>query len=192
MKIETSLINILDAIKNGRTLSKGLQVTIPVAGESTIYGFIAIENLFFSNPAINMPPLGEATVLSNRVVCVFDKIQYRFPIFYSVGQATEERYEINMLYVPRFLNEHESKVRAYTQTMVSGVSNCNIIKIDGVKLENNIAYYFPKEDDLYFTSSSKLRGLSNGLAVIIRRVSMISGDVKYEIYNAEEVQIENI
>lgn len=63
-------------------------------------------------------------------------------------------------------------------------------RIDGVKIEDNVAYYYPQSNDMYFKSSSKLRGLSDGLAVIVRRISKISGDIKYEIYNPDEIQLE--
>lgn len=193
MMIETSLINIIDAINNGRTLSKGQQVTLPVEGDATIYGFLAIENFIFSSMAIDMPPLGEATVLSNRVIFAFDKKLHRFPIFNSVCKVTEEKYGLQFLYVPRLLNlSKQWIVNAYEQSMVQEKPNPTVARIDGVKIEDNVAYYYPHNDDMYFKSSSKLRGLGDGLAVIIRRISKISGDIKYEIYNPEEIQVENL
>lgn len=192
MMIETSLINIIDAINNGRTLSKGQQVTLPVEGDATIYGFLAIENFIFSM-AIDMPPLGEATVLSNRVIFAFDKKLHRFPIFNSVCKATEEKYRLRFLYVPRLLNlSNQGNVQAYKQSMVQEKPNPKVVRIDGVKIEDDVTYYYPQNNDMYFKSSSKLRGLSDGLAVIIRRISKISGDIKYEIYNPEEIQVENL
>lgn len=192
MMIETSLINVIDAINNGRTLSKGQPVTLPVEGDATIYGFLAIENFIFSM-AIDMPPLGEATVLSNRVIFAFDKKLHRFPIFNSVCKATEEKYGLRLLYVPRLLNlSNQWNVQAYEQSMVQEKSNPKVARIDGVKIEDDVAYYYPQNNDMYFKSSSKLRGLGNGLAVIIRRISKISGDIKYEIYNPEEIQVENL
>ena len=189
MMIETSLINIMDAIYNGRTISKGQQVSIPIEGDATIYGFLAIEDVMLSL-AIDMPPLGEATVLSNRV---FDKKLHRFPIFNSVCKATEEKYGLYLLYVPRLLNLNNSwDVRAYNQAMTEEKPNQKVARIDRVKVEDNVAYYYPQNNDIFFKSSSKLRGLSNGLAVIIRRISKVSGDIKYEIYNSEEIQIENL
>ena len=193
MMIETSLINIIDAINNGRTLSKGQPVTLPVEGDATIYGFLAIENFIFSSMAIDMPPLGEATVLSNRVIFAFDKKLHRFPIFNSVCKVTEEKYGLQFLYVPRLLNlSKQWIVNAYEQSMVQEKPNPTVARIDGVKIEDNVAYYYPHNDDMYFKSSSKLRGLGDGLAVIIRRISKISGDIKYEIYNPEEIQVENL
>lgn len=191
MMIETSLINILDAINNGRAISKGQRVTLPIEGESTIYGFIAIENDILGL-SIDMPPLGEATVLSNRVIFTFDKKLLRFPIFNSVCRVSDEKYGLHLLYVPKFLNLSNTwTVNAYVQTMVKETVNSSVSKIEGVKIEDNIAYYYPQDGDLYFTSSSKLKGMSNGLAVIVRRISNITGDLKYEIYNPEEIQIEN-
>ena len=65
--IETSLISLKDALAEGQTLKKGMQVVLPFQMEATIYGFISIEedeeDLF--DLAIDMPPLGEAKVLSN-------------------------------------------------------------------------------------------------------------------------------
>lgn len=191
MMIETSLINLMDAIKNGRTISKGQRVTLPIKGESTIYGFIAVENDILGL-SIDMPPLGEATVLSNRVIFTFDKQLHRFPIFNSVCRASDEKYGLHLLYVPKFLNLSNAwTVKAYVQTMVKETVNSSVSKIEGVKIEDNIAYYYPQDGDLYFTSLSKLKGMSNGLAVIVRRISNITGDLKYEIYNPEEIQIEN-
>lgn len=190
--IETSLTNIMDVINNGRTISKGHQVSLPIEGDATIYGFIAIENLIFSL-AIDMPPLGEATVLSNRVIFAFDKKLHRFPIFNSVCKATEEKYGLHLLYIPRLLNlSNQSNIQAYEQSMAQEKPNPKVAKIDGVKIEDNVAYYYPQNNDIYFMSSSKLRGLSNGLAVIIRRISKISGDIKYEIYNSDDIQVEKL
>ena len=193
MMIETSLINIADAINKGRTISKGERVTIPVEGDSTIYGFLAIENRFFGDTIdIDMPPLGEANVLSNRVIFAFDEKLHRFPIFNSVSRASEGKYGLYLLYVPRLLNlSNKWNVQAYKETMAKEAPHYNVSRIMDVKLEDNIAYYYPHEDDLYFESSSKFRGLSNGFAVVIRRISNITGDIKYEIYNSDEVQIEN-
>ncbi len=190
MMIESSLINIVEAINNGRTISKGQQVILPIQGDATIYGFLAIENLIFSR-AIDMPPLGEATVLSNRVIFTFDKKLYRFPIFNSVCKATEEKYGLHFLYIPRLLNlSNQWNKQAYEQSMVQEKPNPKAARIDGVKIEDNVAYYYPQSNDMYFKSSSKLRGLSDGLAVIVRRISKISGDIKYEIYNPDEIQLE--
>ena len=43
--IETSLISLKDALAEGQTLKKGMQVVLPFQMEATIYGFISIEEM---------------------------------------------------------------------------------------------------------------------------------------------------
>lgn len=190
MIIETSLINLETALNNGYTLVKGQPVVLPIDGQATIYGFIAIENSVFSSE-IDMPSLGEASVLSNRVIFAFDKKLYRFPIFNSVSKATEEKYGLRFLYVPRlFRLSNQWELQLYSQAMSQEKPNPKVARLTGVKIEDEIAYYYPPKNDIYFQSSSLLRGLSDGFVVIIRRISKISGDIKYEIFNPDEIQIE--
>lgn len=190
MMIDTSLISLNEAIANGLTLSKGLKVSLPIGGDATIYGFIAMEDDIFSL-AIDMPPLGEAKILSNRVLFGFNDQLHRFPIFSSVCKANEERYKLYLLYVSRFLNlPSQWKIKTYIQSMKHEEANPNVYKIDNVRIEDKTAYYYTKDDDLYFQSTSKLCGIGNGFAVITRRISNLSDDIKYEIFNPEEVKIE--
>lgn len=188
---ETSLISLEEAIEGGRTLSKGEKVSLPIGGDAEIYGFIAIENDVFSF-AIDMPPLGEGKVLSNRVIFSLNNKLHRFPVFNSVCKAIEEKYELYLLYIPKFYNLSEWGIKVYTQSMKNEVPNSNVSKIKGVRIEDKKAYYYPDNGDLYFQSTSKLRGIGNGVAVITRRLSKLSEDIKYEIFNPQEVMIEKI
>ena len=73
--------------------------------------------------------------------------------------------------------------------MESKVTSYGNVKIEGAFGERQ-AFYYPRENDLYFQSSSKLRGMASSFAVITRRVSKVSDQVIYEVYNPEEVKIE--
>ena len=191
--IETSLISLKEALAEGQTLKKGMQVVLPTYMEATIYGFIAIEedeeDLF--DLSIDMPPLGEAKVLSNRVITSINDKMYRFPIFSEARKATEIKYPLRFLYVPRLLNlPSQWEVKYYMSSLSDETPNPKVSRIDGVEIEDNIAYYYSKEDDLYFQSSSRLSGIGNGMVVITRRLSKCSDDIKYEIFNSNEVLIE--
>ena len=99
MMIDTSLIRLNEAIKEGRTLKEGDNVILPIGLRAKIYGFIAaneVDNLF--NSSIDMPPLGEGYILSNRAVFKFGEELYRFPIFTSVCKTSEEKYNLYRLY----------------------------------------------------------------------------------------------
>lgn len=91
MEIETSLIRLDEAVQNGKTLLAGSKVFLPAGGEAEIYGFIATSNDIFGD-IIDMPPLGECQVFSNRVIYRFEECTHTFPIFSSVCKATEEKY----------------------------------------------------------------------------------------------------
>lgn len=193
--IETSLISLKEALEGGQTLKKGMQVELPTHMEATIYGFIVIEedeeDLF--DLAIDMPPLGEAKVLSNRVITSINDKMYRFPIFSEVSKATEMKYPLRFLYVPRFLNlPSQWETKYYIKTLRNEQPHSLVSKIEGVHVEDNIAYYYSKEDDLYFQSSSRLSGIGNGMVVITRRLSKCSDDIKYEIFTPNEVLIEKL
>ena len=193
--IETSLISLKDALAEGQTLKKGMQVVLPFQMEATIYGFISIEedeeDLF--DLAIDMPPLGEAKVLSNRVITSINDKMYRFPIFSEVSKATEMKYPLRFLYVPRFLNlPSQWEVKYYMSSLSDETPNPKVSRIDGVEIEDNIAYYYPKDNALYFQSSSRLSGIGNGMVVITRRLSKCSDDIKYEIFTPNEVLIEKL
>ena len=159
MEIETSLINVNEVLAQGQTLSRGMHVSLPMGLEATIYGFVPVEVSLFDF-RIDMPPLGEAKVVSNRVVAAFNGGLRHFPVFNDVSKPVEERYPLSLLYIPRFLRN----------------------RLDSESQEN----------DLYFESSSKLSGIANGLAVITRRLSKETDELRYEIFNSDEVLVEKV
>lgn len=188
--IETSLIRLDDAVQNGQTLSAGYKVILPIGEEAEIYGFIAIQNNILSSD-IDMPPLGECLVFSNRVIFYLDKQLHRFPIFNDVRRPTQERYELYLLYVPKFFNlTSELERKYYVQSMTREIPNPKACQLKGVQIEDNIAYYYPNECDLYFESRSKLRAIGSSFAVVTRRISKPSENVKYEIFDSHSVMIE--
>ncbi len=188
--IETSLISLEDAIQEGIKLSAGAKAVLPSGDEAEIYGFIAIDN----NPLcsfIDMPPLGECKVFSNRAIFLMDKQLLRFPIFQSVSQVAEERYGLYLLYIPKYLNQATDYLRRYyIESMSMDKPHPKVTYIDGVQVEENVAYYLPKEHDLYFESRSKLRGIGSGFVIITRRVSKLSDEIKYEVFDSHSVRME--
>lgn len=196
--IEKTLVSLKDMLASGRKLFNGMKVVLPIGYVAEIYGFITIEDYVFGcididnsgNISIDMPPLGEAKVLSNRVIFTINEKIRQVPIFNNVSKATEKRYNLQFLYVPKFLNLSGNKVKAYKQSMKKDIPDINVNKIESVQIENNIAYYYPSESDLFFESDSKIRGIGNGFVVITRRLSKVTDDIKYEVFNTNEIQIE--
>ncbi|MDE6648393.1 MAG: hypothetical protein K2K45_00500 [Muribaculaceae bacterium] len=189
--IETSLIRLEDAVQNGQTLSAGSKVILPIGEEAEIYGFIStVYNMF--GTGIDMPPLGECQVFSNRVIFYLDKQLHSFPILTSVCKASEKRYGVYLLYNPRYLNLPPSdwSRKYYEYTMCRENPHPKAFKIEGVKIEDSVAYYYPNDYDLYFESRSKFRAIGSGFVVITRRVSKPSENIKYEIFDSHSVLIE--
>ncbi|HJE38599.1 MAG: hypothetical protein C7K11_06365 [Candidatus Amulumruptor caecigallinarius] len=196
MMIETSTMNLFEAVANGKELTKGMEVKLPLFDyKAYIYGFVATQGRAL-DVDIDMPALGQAKVLSNRVVYE----SRAFPILTSVQKACEEKYNLYQLHVPHFLSSYyqDSKYgswrnaywQAFTgESVESKVTSYGNVKIEGAFGERQ-AFYYPRENDLYFQSSSKLRGMASSFAVITRRVSKVSDQVIYEVYNPEEVKIE--
>lgn len=190
MEIETSLIRLDEAVQGGKTLLAGSKVILPTCGEAEIYGFIAITGEIFGD-IIDMSPLGECRVFSNRVIYGFGERIYTFPIFRSVCKAIEEKYGLFLLYVPKFFHLSSTwNRRAYLESMRNVKPQSQVSKIDGVRIENNVAYYYPKEYELYFESRSKLRAIGADFVVITRRISMPSENIKYEVFDPHSVRIE--
>ena len=188
--IETSLFKLDEAVQDGSKLFTGSKVVLPTGDEADIFGFIAIEDNLLS-VVIDMPPLGECQIFSNRVIFYIDNRLYRFPIFQSVCKASEERYGIYMLYVPKFLNlSSEWERKWYCESMCNEKPHLKVSRINDIRIEENIAYYYPNNHDLFFESRSKLRGIGTGFAVITRRISKLSDDIKYEIFDSHSVIID--
>lgn len=182
--IETSLIRLDKAVLNGQTLSAGVNVILPEGKNAEIYGFIAIEDDLLSLE-IDMPPLGECQVLSNRAIFTLDKHLYRFPIFKSVSKASEQKYKLYLLYVPKFFNS-----AIYKESMRREKPNPKVVRIDGIRIEDEVAYYYCQNQDLYFESRSKLRGIGSEFAVVTRRISKHNDEIKYEIFDSHSVMME--
>lgn len=193
MEIETSLINVNEALAQGQTLSRGMHVSLPMGLEATIYGFVPVEVSLFDF-RIDMPPLGEAKVVSNRVVASFNGVLRAFPVFNNVSKPVEDSYPLSRLYIPRFLRNRldGSLENAYLGVLRNGTAESKVKKLNGVDIENGCAYYSRQENDLYFESSSKLSGIANGLAVITRRLSKGTDELRYEIFNSDEVLVEKV
>lgn len=188
--IETSLITLEEALQEGQTLSAGSKVVLPIGDEAEIYGFIATaSNILSMN--IDMPPLGECQVFSNRVIFYLDKNLHRFPIFCNVRITSAERYGLYLLHVPKFLNlSSEWDRKFYIESMCKENPHPRVSRIEGVRIEDNVAYYYPNENDLYFESRSKLRAIGSGFVVVTRRISKPSENIKYEIFDSHSVKIE--
>lgn len=189
--IETSLIRLDEAINNGQKLSAGSKVRLPIGEEAEIYGFITTVCSMFSTD-IDIPPLGECQVFSNRVIFYLNKQLHSFPIFYNVCKVSEEKYEVHFLYNQRFFNLPSSNWdrKYYEYTMCRENPHPKVTQIEGVRIEDMVAYYYPNENDLYFESRSKLRAIGSGFVVVTRRVSKTSENIKYEIFDSHSVMIE--
>lgn len=189
--IETSLIRLDEAIKNGQKLSAGSKVILPIGEEAKIFGFISTGRNMFST-SIDTPPLGECQVFSNRVIFYLDKQLHSFPIFYSVCKASEERYEVYLLYNQRFLSLPSSNWdrKYYEHAMSRETPNPKVTQIEEIRIDDGVAYYYPNEHDLYFESRSKFRAIGSEFVVITRRVSKPSENIKYEIFDSHSVMIE--
>ena len=190
MKIETSLISLSDAVNEGVKLSSNSKVLLPTGVEANIYGFIAMYDDMLSS-IIDMPPLGECKVLSNRAIFYLDKQLYRFPIFHSVSKVTEQKYNVYLLYISKFINLSSNWDRnSYLETLSKERPNPKVSRLHGVKIEENTAYFYPSENDLYVESKSKFRAIGSDFAVITRRVSKLTDNIKYEIFDSLSVKIE--
>lgn len=188
--IETSLISLDEAIQEGQTLSAGMKVILPIKDEAEIYGFIATEDNILS-PNIDMPPLGDCLILSNRVISYLNKQQYSFPIFKSLCKAREQKYKLYLLYVPKFFKLSPVwHITLYKDAMSKEINHPRLDRIEGIKIEENVAYYYTNEQDLYFESKSKLRAIGSGFAVVTRRISRPSENIKYEIFDSHSVMID--
>lgn len=191
MMIETSLIKLNEAVSTGQILSAGTKVILSTGDEAEIYGFIAIDEDMLSTH-IDTPPLGECQVFSNRVIFYLEKQLHRFPIFKSVCKVSEECYGVYLLYVPKLLHlsTESSHRKYYKESMSKEKPHPQVWKIDGIRIVDKVAYYFPEESDLYFESNSKLRGIGTGFVVVIRRISPLTGNLNYEIFDSHSVMIE--
>lgn len=188
--IDTSLIELEEAVQSGQILSAGMKVKLPIGEEAEIYGFIVIEDDLLSL-AIDMPPLGECQVFSNRAIFYMDKQLYRFPIFKSVCKAREQKYGLHLLYVPKFINLPSKWDKdSYFESMSKEMPNPRVGKLEGIQIEENVAYYYSTGTDLYFESKSKLRAIGSGFVVITRRFSKPSENIKYEIFDSQSVMME--
>lgn len=188
--VETSLINVREALNNGITLSKGMDVVIPKIGDASIYGFLSTLNDAFSH-VFDMPPLGRTTVLSNRILCYIGQQLCRFIIFDKVTKVTGDRLDIQYLYIPKFAYiDNPRGLTAYKKVMGNVEWDSYIAKLNRVEVEDDKAYYLPEDNEIYFESSSKLKGVSKGCAVVTKRLSNNAEAIVYEVHNYNDVFVE--
>lgn len=188
--IETSLIRLDEALQCGLKLYEGKKVVLPSGDDADIYGFIVIEDDMLSL-LIDMPPLGECQVFSNRAMFLMDNKLHRFPIFSTVCKVSENRYDLYMLYLVRFSSLLSGwDLKAYKYYFGDRNIISNLRKLNDVQIEENTAYYTPYKNDLYFESRSKLRAIGSGVAVVTRRISKKTDVIKYEIFDAHSLRME--
>lgn len=181
--------NLYDICLQGSKISKFTSVKLP-AGEAQIYGFIAYHDNIFSDN-VSCPPLGKAYVVGNRIVFNMENKLYRFPIFSSIEKNTQESYPVYLLYVPRLMDlPYQSHVAAYVSSMKNEKPIPYYIwKVDSIRSIEGKPYYFPKEDEFYFDSTSQFKGIGNAFEVIIRRTSPVDGSLVYEVYDPKDIEI---
>lgn len=188
------MAKILEKISKGFRVTKGTKIKIPIGGEALIYGFVPFnEDELFEFSILNDlngPALGPAYVIGNRIIFSLDGKFSRFPIFTSIQNFDEEKYPIYLLYVPKLLNSPNSThVGAYKYSMKNEKPHKYIGKVEGVKILDDRAYYFPNANEFFFTSQSCLRGLANSFAVITQRKSGDNEMVVYEVFDPTEIEI---
>lgn len=185
---------VIEDLMAGKELKRGAIVKLPIGKEATIYGFVAYHERLDDFPkdvkGINCPALGPAHVIGNRIVSALDGKLYRFPIFISVTKATKNKYPVFGLYNPELLLEavYPSRATSYRRSMQSKTPDQFVYKNDGVKIEDNEAFYYPKEDELFFESSTSLKGIANAFVVITRRIAPDNEQVVYEVYSPDGIE----
>lgn len=185
--VEMSLISLRAAVDLGKTISKDMEVVIHKVGNALLYGIIAGNNKLMEL-SISIPPLGKALIMSNRVIYKLGGQFHNAIIFDKVSKAEQDKYNIHLLYVPKFIEL--GRCTSYLETMKNETINPNISRMDGVKVEDDIAYYLTQEDDLLFQSSSMLRGIGNHFGVVTMRLSKVTDEVVYEVFNPRDVFVE--
>lgn len=192
--------NLLELLHQVGNVSQYTKIELPLVGKATIYGFVVYNDNTFPELAnqtitqVSSPPLGKANVVGNRIIFAMDNKIYRFPIFSSVEKSTKECYPVYLLYVPRLMDlKASSHVAAYKDYMKNEkpqqIHKGNIWKVDGIKVIDNKALYFPKDDEYVFESSSPFTGIGNAFMVITRRVSSNDGSLIYEVFDPNEVKV---
>ncbi len=181
--------NLLGLCLQGVKISQYTTIELPLVGKATIYGFVVYHDNIFSEQ-VRCPPLGRANVVGNRIIFAMDDKIYRFPIFTSIKKGTKECYPVYLLYVPRLMDlPYSSHVAAYIHSMKNEKPHTYIWKVDGIKLIDNVPYYYPKDDEYIFESTSPFTGIGNAFAVITRRISSNDGYFIYEVYDPNEVKV---
>lgn len=183
------MATISNILSQGKKIKNFIPIRLPIVGSALIYGFVAINESSFSN-IVNCPPLGSAHVIANRIIFSLDGNLYRFPIFSSISKPTDDKYPVYLLHVPRLIESCESYVNAYLYCMKNNKLHKWINKVDGVRVFDGIAYYYPREDEYLFETTSQLRGFGNSFVVITRRISSENGNVFYEVWNPNEIELE--
>lgn len=187
------MANIIDAIKQGKTIISGSRIKLPVEGLAEIFGFVPYHEDVLSDFGLERtptcPPLGAANIIGNRIIFAIDGQIYRVPLFKTLAVA-DEKYPIYLLYVPRLLDlPAESRVKAYISSFKNEKPSPYIYQVNGIKIIDKEPFYFPNEDEYLFTSPSKLKGIGNAFAVITRRKSKENGILQYEVYNPQDIEV---
>lgn len=194
-------MKMLEAVSNGDKIDKSTTVLLPIAQKATIYGFVPYNeesyiDIFLSatEKDLDCPQLGRADVVGNRIISNITGNLRRFPIFSSVEKPKEEKYPVELLYLPK-LNllpkGWNTQFKAYREIMKTGKlqGNLAIKAIDGMQIIEDKAFYIPKDDEFIFTSPSKFYGIANAFTVITRRISIETGTMVYETSLPSELEI---
>lgn len=112
-----------------------------------------------------------------------------------MSTATKDVYPVYLLYIPRLLEnpKNPSYVDYYLSALKNQKNyNWNVSRIEDIATDDDgVAYYSRRNDELLFESASKLSGLANSFLVITYRESPKTGEMLYEVYNAEDVLFSN-
>ncbi len=182
------MATLFDILYQGKKVDSSTPIKLPIVDNATIYGFVAYNENLLSD-IVNCPPLGVAFIVANRAVFYFEDKFYRFPIFSSISKPVEDKYHVYLLHVPRLLEMCFSHVNAYLYCMKNNKLHKWISKVEGIKVVDNKAYYYPKEDECLFESSSQFRAIANSFVVITRRITSENENVIYEVWNPNEIEI---
>ncbi len=187
--------NILEALKQGKTVESNTRIKLPVEGKAEIFGFVPyhddFDTCFGYDETITCPPIGAANIIGDRIIFPVNGKFYRAPIFESIHLA-DEKYPVYLLYVPRFLNlTSKYQISGYKKAFASETPR--LIGYDkypdSIRVIDGVPVYFSEEREYIFSSASKLRGIGNAFVVIVRRRSNETGTVVYEVYNPNEITI---
>ncbi|MBD5183962.1 MAG: hypothetical protein HDS97_03615 [Bacteroidales bacterium] len=190
------MANVIETLKQGKTLEANTCIKLPIEDKASIYGFVPyhrdeIDSCFGYEETVTCPPIGRANVIGDRIIFPLDGKFFRAPIFNSVS-TPEEKYPVFLLYVPRFLNlPNKDKILGYKTAFSSEKPRLKGYHKypDNIRVIDSIPFYMPLNGEFIFSSASKLRGIGNAFVIITRRLCKETGIVIYEVYNPKDVDI---